>query len=110
MAGFQLAQRKLVEMAIALNEAQLLAVQLGRLKEDDEATFEQVSMTKLAHARAALQIAREARGLLDATEITFETPAIRSMSNLKSVITYEGTEEIHPLIVGAALTGLRAFE
>jgi glutaryl-CoA dehydrogenase len=110
IGGFQLVQRKLVEMAIALNQAQLLAVQLGRLKDDGEATFEQVSMTKLANARAALQIAREARSLLGATGITFDAPVIRHMNNLESVITYEGTEEIHTLIVGAALTGLRAFE
>jgi len=109
IGAFQLVQRKLVEMAIGLNAAALLAVQLGRLKDDDDATFEQVSMVKLSNARAALAIAREARSVLGATGITFDAPVIRHMNNLESVITYEGTEEIHTLIVGAALTGLRAF-
>ena len=109
IGAFQLVQRKLVEMAIGLNAAALLAVQLGRLKDDDGATFEQVSMVKLSNARAALAIAREARSVLGATGITFDAPVIRHMNNLESVITYEGTEEIHTLIVGAALTGLRAF-
>jgi glutaryl-CoA dehydrogenase len=109
IGAFQLVQRKLVEMAIDLNAAALLAVQLGRLKDDDEATFEQVSMVKLSNARTALAIAREARSVLGATGITFDAPVIRHMNNLESVITYEGTEEIHTLIVGAALTGLRAF-
>ena len=110
IGAFQLVQRKLVEMAIDLNAAALLAIQLGRLKDDDEATFEQVSMVKLSNARTALAVAREARSVLGATGITFDAPVIRHMNNLKSVITYEGTEEIHTLIVGAALTGLRAFE
>ena len=109
IGAFQLVQRKLVEMAIGLNAAALLAVQLGRLKDDDGATFEQVSMVKLSNARAALAIARDARSVLGATGITFDAPVIRHMNNLESVITYEGTEEIHTLIVGAALTGLRAF-
>ena len=110
IGAFQLVQRKLVEMAIDLNAASLLAIQLGRLKDDDEATFEQVSMVKLSNARTALAVAREARSVLGATGITFDAPVIRHMNNLESVITYEGTEEIHTLIVGAALTGLRAFE
>ena len=110
IGAFQLVQRKLVEMAIDLNAAALLAIQLGRLKDDDEATFEQVSMVKLSNARTALAVAREARSVLGATGITFDAPVIRHMNNLESVITYEGTEEIHTLIVGAALTGLRAFE
>jgi glutaryl-CoA dehydrogenase len=109
IGAFQLVQRKLVEMAIDLNAAALLAVQLGRLKDDGEATFEQVSMVKLSNARTALAIAREARSVLGATGITFDAPVIRHMNNLESVITYEGTEEIHTLIVGAALTGFRAF-
>ena len=110
IGAFQLVQRKLVEMAIDLNAASLLAIQLGRLKDDGEATFEQVSMVKLSNARTALAVAREARSVLGATGITFDAPVIRHMNNLESVITYEGTEEIHTLIVGAALTGLRAFE
>jgi glutaryl-CoA dehydrogenase len=110
IGSFQLVQRKLTEMAIELNKAALLALQVGRLKDDGLARFEQVSMAKLNNARAALQIAREARGLLGATGITFDAPVIRHMNNLESVITYEGTEEIHTLIVGAALTGLRAFD
>jgi glutaryl-CoA dehydrogenase len=110
IGAFQLVQRKLVEMAIAVNAGSLMALQLGRLKDAGRATFEQVSMTKLHNARAALAIARDARSLLGATGITFDAPVIRHMNNLESVITYEGTEEIHTLIVGAALTGSRAFE
>ena len=94
-----------------MNEASLLALHLGRMKDDRaRLTHEQVSLAKLSNSRAALAIAREARALLGATGITFELPVIRHMNNLESVVTYEGTEEIHTLIVGAALTGLRAFE
>jgi glutaryl-CoA dehydrogenase len=110
IGSFQLVQRTLVEMVLELNKAALLALQVGRLKDDGLASFEQVSLAKLNNARVALRIARDARGLLGATGITFDAPVIRHMNNLESVITYEGTEEIHTLIVGAALTGLRAFE
>ena len=94
IGAFQLVQRKLVEMAIAVNTGSLMAQQLGRLKDASQVTFEQVSMAKLHNARAALTIAREPRSLL-ATGITFDAPVIRHMNNLESVVTYEGTEEIH---------------
>ena len=95
IGAFQLVQRKLVEMAIAVNTGSLMAQQLGRLKDASQVTFEQVSMAKLHNARAALTIAREPRSLLGATGITFDAPVIRHMNNLESVVTYEGTEEIH---------------
>ncbi len=110
IGSFQLVQAKLFEMALALNEASLLALHLGRMKDEGTVTHEQISLAKLSNSRAALRTAREARALLGATGITFDAPVIRHMNNLESVVTYEGTEEIHTLIVGAALTGLRAFE
>jgi glutaryl-CoA dehydrogenase len=110
IGSFQLVQRKLAEMAIAVNRASLLALHLGRMKDAGTMRHEQVSLAKLDNARAALEIAREARGLLGATGITFDAPVIRHMNNLESVVTYEGTEEIHTLVLGAALTGIRAFE
>jgi len=109
IGSFQLVQRKLVEMAIELNKGMLLALHLGRMKDKGTLKFEHVSMGKMNNARAALQIAREARALLGATGITFDAPVIRHMNNLESVVTYEGTEEMHTLILGAALTGIRAF-
>jgi glutaryl-CoA dehydrogenase len=109
IGAFQLVQRKLVEMANELNKGTLLALHLGRMKEAGRLRYEHVSMGKMNNARAALQIAREARGLLGATGITFDAPVIRHMNNLESVVTYEGTEEIHQLVLGASLTGLRAF-
>jgi glutaryl-CoA dehydrogenase len=109
IGAFQLVQRKLVEMLNELNKGTLLALHLGRMKEAGRLRYEHVSMGKMNNARAALQIAREARGLLGATGITFDAPVIRHMNNLESVVTYEGTEEIHQLVLGAALTGHRAF-
>jgi glutaryl-CoA dehydrogenase len=109
IGSFQLVQRKLVEMVLELNKGMLLALHLGRMKDRGVLKFEHVSMGKMNNARAALQIAREARGLLGATGITFDAPVIRHMNNLESVVTYEGTEEMHTLILGAALTGIRAF-
>lgn len=110
IGSFQLVQAKLTEMALELNKASLLALHLGRMKDEGTATHEQISLAKLNNARTALATAREARGVLGADGITFDTPVIRHMNNLESVITYEGTQEIHTLIVGAALTGLRAFD
>jgi glutaryl-CoA dehydrogenase len=109
IGSFQLVQRKLVEMALELNKGMLLALHLGRMKDDGTLKFEHVSMGKMNNARAALQIARDARALLGATGITFDAPVIRHMNNLESVVTYEGTEEMQTLIIGAALTGIRAF-
>jgi glutaryl-CoA dehydrogenase len=110
IGAFQLTQRKLTDMALELNKAMLLALHLGRLKDEGRLAPQQVSMGKLNNVRVALEIAREARGVLGANGITLEYPVIRHMNNLESVLTYEGTNEIHTLIVGEALTGLRAYE
>jgi glutaryl-CoA dehydrogenase len=110
IGGFQLTQRKLTDMAVELNKGTLLAVHLARLKDEGTLLPQQVSMGKLNNVREALAIAREARGILGASGITLEYPVIRHMNNLESVLTYEGTNEIHTLIVGEALTGLRAYE
>jgi glutaryl-CoA dehydrogenase len=110
IAGFQLTQEKLANMAVELNKGMLLAVHLGRMKDEDRLRPEHVSLGKLNNVREALAIAREARSILGANGITLEYPVIRHMNNLESVYTYEGTNEMHTLIVGQALTGLRAFD
>ncbi|MGH2637251.1 MAG: acyl-CoA dehydrogenase family protein [Actinomycetota bacterium] len=110
IGGFQLTQRKLADMAVELNKGTLLALHLGRMKDEGRLLPQQVSFGKLNNVREALGIAREARGILGASGITLEYPVIRHMNNLESVLTYEGTNEIHTLILGEALTGLRAFE
>ncbi|HEX6329745.1 MAG TPA: acyl-CoA dehydrogenase family protein [Actinomycetota bacterium] len=110
IGGFQLTQRKLADMAVELNKGTLLALHLGRLKDEGRLLPQQVSLGKLNNVREALGIAREARSILGASGITLEYPVIRHMNNLESVLTYEGTNEIHTLILGEALTGLRAFE
>jgi glutaryl-CoA dehydrogenase len=110
IASFQLTQKKLADMALELNKGTLLAVHLGRMKEAGSLRSEHVSVGKLNNTREALEIARTARGILGANGITLEYPIMRHMTNLESVITYEGTEEIHTLVVGSALTGIRAFE
>jgi glutaryl-CoA dehydrogenase len=110
IGAFQLTQRKLADMAVELNKGTLLAVHLGRMKDEGRLLSQHVSMGKLNNVREALAIAREARGVLGASGITLEYPVIRHMNNLESVLTYEGTNEIHTLIVGEALTGLRAYE
>jgi glutaryl-CoA dehydrogenase len=110
IAGFQLTQEKLANMALELNKGMLLAVHLGRMKDEDRLRPEHVSLGKLNNVREALAIAREARSILGANGITLEYGVIRHMNNLESVYTYEGTNEMHTLIVGQALTGLRAFE
>ncbi len=110
IAGFQLTQRKLADMALEINKGMLLALHLGRLKDEGRLAPQHVSIGKLNNVREALEIAREARGILGANGITLEYPVIRHMNNLESVYTYEGTNEIHTLIVGETLTGLRAYE
>jgi glutaryl-CoA dehydrogenase len=110
IGGFQLTQRKLADMAVELNKGMLLALHLGRLKDRGRLLPQHVSMGKLNNVREALAIAREARSILGASGITLEYPVIRHMNNLESVLTYEGTNEIHTLILGEALTGLAAFE
>jgi glutaryl-CoA dehydrogenase len=110
IAGFQLTQAKLADMTVQLQEGLLLAHHLGRMKDEGRLRPEQVSVGKLNNVRAALEIARTCRSILGASGITLEYPVIRHMNNLESVFTYEGTHEMHTLIVGHALTGLRAFE
>ena len=109
IAGFQLTQRKLVEMAVAVNRSYLVALHLGRLKDEGLITPAQVSFGKLDNVRQAMDVARDARSTLGANGITLEYPVIRHMNNLESVYTYEGTNEIHTLILGQAITGLAAF-
>jgi glutaryl-CoA dehydrogenase len=109
IGAFQLTQRKLVDMLVEIDKGTLLALHLGRMKDEGRLTPEQVSLGKLNNVREALKVAREARGILGANGITLEYPVIRHMNNLESVLTYEGTNEIHTLILGEAITGLRAF-
>ncbi|HYF45887.1 MAG TPA: acyl-CoA dehydrogenase family protein [Acidimicrobiales bacterium] len=109
IAGFQLVQRKLVEMLVSVNRATLLAVHLGRRKDAGVITPAQVSFGKFDNVRQALDVAREARNVLGANGITLEYPVIRHMNNLESVFTYEGTNEIHTLVLGQAITGTSAF-
>ena len=109
IGAFQLTQEKLVNMLLELNKGSLLALHLGRLKDEGKITPQQVSFGKLNNVREALAIAREARTILGANGITLEYPVIRHANNLESVLTYEGTSEIHTLILGQAITGLSAF-
>ena len=109
IAATQLQQAKLAEMATEVNRGLLLALHLGRLKDAGRLEPEQVSMGKLANVGAALRVARTARQVLGANGITLEYPVIRHMNNLESVITYEGTADVHALVVGGALTGIQAF-
>jgi glutaryl-CoA dehydrogenase len=109
IGGFQLTQRKLAWMLADLQRAQLLALHLGRLKEAGRITPEQVSLGKMSNVRTAIDIAREARTVLGANGVTLEYPVIRHANNLESVLTYEGTEEIHTLALGQAITGISAY-
>jgi glutaryl-CoA dehydrogenase len=109
IAGTQLQQHKLAMMALEVNRGTLLALHLGRLKDEGRLAPEHVSMGKLANVNAALDVARTARQVLGANGITLEYPVIRHMNNLESVVTYEGTADIHALVIGNALTGHNAF-
>jgi glutaryl-CoA dehydrogenase len=109
IAGFQLTQQKLADMAIELGKGQLLALHLGRRKDAGTLDPAQVSMGKLNNARTALDICRTARAMLGANGISLEYPVIRHVANLETVVTYEGTAEMHALVVGQALTGIPAF-
>ncbi len=109
IASFQLTQQKLVEMAVRIQHGMLLALHLGRMKDAGTISAAHISMGKLSNVRDALWVAREARSVLGASGITLDYPVMRHMANLESVFTYEGTNEIHTLIVGEALTGIRAF-
>jgi glutaryl-CoA dehydrogenase len=109
IAGFQLTQQKLADMALELTKGTLLALHLGRAKDRGDLLPTQVSLGKLNNVREALDICRTARTILGANGISLEYPVIRHMNNLESVLTYEGTVEMHTLIVGQALTGQSAF-
>ena len=106
---FQITQEKLVNMLLELNKGTLLALHIGRMKDEGRAHPTHVSFGKLNNVREALGIAREARSILGANGVTLEYPVIRHMNNLESVLTYEGTSEVHTLILGQAITGLNAF-
>ncbi|WP_432411914.1 acyl-CoA dehydrogenase family protein [Rasiella sp. SM2506] len=110
IGAFQLQQKKLAEMITEITKAQLLALRLGQLKNEDKATSAQISMAKRNNVDMAIKIAREARQMLGGMGITGEYPIMRHMMNLESVITYEGTHDIHLLITGLDITGLSAFK
>ena len=109
LGGFQLTQAKLADMAVELGKSMLLALHLGRLKDEGRITPEQVSFGKLNNIRESLAIARECRTIMGAAGITLEWPMMRHANNLESVLTYEGTSEVHQLVLGKALTGQDAF-
>ena len=109
IAGFQLTQKKLADMTVELDKAFLLALHLGRLKDAGAIKPEMVSVGKLNNVREAMAIARESRTILGANGVTLEYPVLRHANNLESVLTYEGTEEIHTLVVGQAVTGIAAY-
>jgi glutaryl-CoA dehydrogenase len=106
---FQLTQKKLVEMMVAVQRGTLVALHLGRRKDEGKLTPEQVSFGKFDNVRNALEVARTARSILGGNGITLEYPVFRHMANLETVYTYEGTNEIHTLVMGQAITGLNAF-
>ena len=110
IASFQLTQSKLVEMMVSVQRGTLLAIRIGRLREEGKLTPEQVSVGKYNNVRDALAVARTARSILGANGITLDYPVMRHMANLETVYTYEGTHEIHTLILGNALTGIPAFQ
>jgi glutaryl-CoA dehydrogenase len=109
LAGYQATQLKLADMTVELGKGMLLAVHLGALKDRGELRSEQVSLGKLNNVREAIAIARECRTILGAAGITLEYPIMRHANNLESVLTYEGTSEVHQLVIGRAVTGLAAF-
>jgi glutaryl-CoA dehydrogenase len=109
LASYQLTQQKLADMSVELGKGMLLALHLGRLKDAGALTPEQVSVGKLNNVREAVAIARECRTILGANGVTLEYPVLRHANNLESVLTYEGTSEVHSLVIGKALTGEQAF-
>jgi glutaryl-CoA dehydrogenase len=109
ISAFQLTQQKLAEMALEINRASLVALHLGRMKDTGTLRPEHVSLGKMGNVRGALEVCRSARTILGANGVTLEYPVIRHMNNLESVLTYEGTHEVHTLVVGQALTGQNAF-
>jgi glutaryl-CoA dehydrogenase len=109
ISAYQLTQQKLAEMALEINRGTLVALHLGRMKDEGTLRPEHVSMGKMGNVRGALEVCRTARTILGGNGITLEYPVIRHMNNLESVLTYEGTHEVHTLVVGNALTGDNAF-
>jgi glutaryl-CoA dehydrogenase len=109
IAAFQIQQQKLAYMALDVNRSALLALHLGRMKDEHRLLPEHVSMGKLGNVNAALDVARSARQVLGANGVTLEYPVMRHMANLESVVTYEGTADVHALVVGGAVTGIQAF-
>ncbi len=109
IAAYQLTQQKLAEMALEINRGTLVALHLGRMKDNGTLRPEHVSLGKMGNVRGALEVCRSARTVLGGNGITLEYPVIRHMNNLESVLTYEGTHEVHTLVVGNALTGVNAF-
>src|SRR4051794_2597842 len=109
ISAYQLTQQKLAEMALEINRATLVALHIGRMKDEGTLRPEHVSLGKMGNVRGALEVCRSARTILGGNGITLEYPVIRHMNNLESVLTYEGTHEVHTLVVGAALTGESAF-
>jgi glutaryl-CoA dehydrogenase len=109
LAGFQLTQRKLADMLVEVNRSGLVAMRIGRLKDAGTVHHNHVSFGKLANARSAIEVARTARTMLGANGISLEYPVMRHMNNLETVLTYEGTEEMHALSLGQSITGLAAF-
>ena len=109
ISAYQLTQAKLAEMALEINRATLVALHLGRMKDTGTLRPEHVSLGKMGNVRGAIEVARSARTILGANGVTLEYPVIRHVNNLESVLTYEGTHEVHTLVVGQALTGQSAF-
>jgi glutaryl-CoA dehydrogenase len=109
ISAYQLTQQKLAEMALEINRGSLVALHLGRMKDNGTLRSEHVSLGKMGNVRGAIEVCRSARTVLGGNGITLEYPVIRHMNNLESVLTYEGTHEVHTLVVGAALTGTSAF-
>jgi glutaryl-CoA dehydrogenase len=109
ISAYQLTQAKLAEMALELNRALLVALHIGRMKDAGTLRPQHVSLGKMGNVRGAIEVARSARTILGGNGITLEYPVIRHMNNLESVLTYEGTHEVHTLVVGQALTGASAF-
>jgi len=109
IGGFQLTQRKLAEMSVSLDTGYLLAHHIGTLKDAGQVRPEMISVGKFNNAKAAIEIARECRAIMGGNGITLEYPVIRHSNNLEAVFTYEGTHEMHTLVIGEALTGLAAF-
>ncbi len=109
LAAYQLTQAKLADMSVELNKAMLLALHLGRMKDEGRLEAPAISVGKLNNTREAIKIARECRTILGGAGITLEWPLMRHANNLESVLTYEGTAEVHQLVIGQALTGTSAF-